>query len=195
MAAAEAFDPFAHDDDDLAPTTPRRSEANPIMPPHRDGPRGSPRGSSRRSSKSNNSDGRTADIMKEFGAAFPSMSLDPNAATDQFGFPSNVFAATFEQQGADDVKAAAKTTTKGNKSAATSSLEGVTFVMSEEMSVIHKSQTNQCSVRVRGNISVSMIICCSCYSPILTRSQLLRFYWYYQSYAAGGSKAKPNHIL
>lgn len=159
--AAEAFDPFANDDDEIVALSRDASRVSP-----RSSPRSSPRryashvaasGPNPHDVSSNANYVRnsiqTDDIMKEFNTAFPSMTLGDDA-TDQFGFPANVFPATFSA-GVDD------TYTKGDVShkqrPVTSNLEGVTFVIAEEMSVIHKSQTNQCSVKVRGNVSVSEI--------------------------------------
>ena len=95
--------------------------------------------------------------MREFSTAFPSMTInDGDDSTDQFGFPSTTFPATFE----DDTV----TSTAGGVDALEnklliaktgSDLDGVAIVMYEEMSVIHRSQTNQCSVKIRGNVLVS----------------------------------------
>jgi len=92
--------------------------------------------------------------MKEFNTAFPSMTLNDNA-TDQFGFPSTCFPATFGLTSGADVTNT-DSTTPFQSNPVISNLEGVTFVIAEEMSVIHNSQTNQCSVKVRGNISLQL---------------------------------------
>jgi len=110
------------------------------------------------------------DIIKEFDTAFPSMTLNDNVAmtmattTDQFGFPSSdvLFPATFEQLASGVVEEDTTNNNITNNSTlplqdgdpTISNLEGVTFVIAEEMSVIHKSHTNQCSVKVLGNISI-----------------------------------------
>ena len=163
----EAFDPFAADDDiqeeGSKQRTPPRSSSSPIIVPSpRDKPRNSPK-QGRRNSKTNNNTQADIDIMKEFGS-FPSMSLNETASGtfDQFGFPTNSFPATFEDgvsvltsdnnniDNDDDAKQIfdVENTDKPN------SLEGVSVVISEEMSVIHKSLTNQCSVNVRGSVSL-----------------------------------------
>mmetsp|Transcript_27825 Transcript_27825/g.47300 ORF Transcript_27825/g.47300 Transcript_27825/m.47300 type:complete len:404 (+) Transcript_27825:118-1329(+) len=167
--AAEAFDPFANDDDEqfvhnethVPPTivvSPRRTTA-PVVASPRDTPRTSSRSSPRGSSKGI---GETRiqkhvgddDIMKEFDAAFPSMTLD-DSEMDQFGFPSS-FPTTFEFPPAPsaDADETNTSTTKSKGNPAATNLEGVTFVVAEEMTVIHKSKNNQCSVKVRGKISL-----------------------------------------
>jgi len=176
---ADAFDPFANDDDDLhydnvkhQVTPPRRSASPLIVPSPRDRPRVSPR-STPRSSPPKSSPGdqtqkktidttqsntNSVDIMREFSTAFPSMTInDGDDSTDQFGFPSTTFPATFEDDtvtstagGVDALKNKQLLIAKTG-----SGLDGVAVVMYEEMSVIHKSQTNQCSVKIRGNVLVS----------------------------------------
>ena len=169
---ADAFDPFANDDEDLHEanvkqqvTPPRRSAPPLIVPSPRDRPRVSPRSTPRSSPPKSSPGGQTGkktqtnsvDIMKEFSTAFPSMKLNDGDA-DQFGFPSTAFPATFED-------GTVTTSTAGGEDALrrgeikpvakSSSLEGVAVVMYEEMSVIHKSQTNQFSVKIHGNVLVS----------------------------------------
>mmetsp|Transcript_7980 Transcript_7980/g.17997 ORF Transcript_7980/g.17997 Transcript_7980/m.17997 type:complete len:407 (-) Transcript_7980:179-1399(-) len=168
--AAEAFDPFANDDDDKFlhdVTHPSSSRAPPtpnIVAPSRDSPRYSPRSSPRRNAASdpklhdasNNTNYvrdniQTDDFMKEF-TSFSSMTLGSDA-TDQFDFPSNCFSDTFEHTaGADDSFTTDASSFKNVPIAG--NLEGVTVVVAEEMSVIQKSQTNECSVKIRGNISL-----------------------------------------
>ena len=164
----EAFDPFADDDDiqeeGSKQRTPPRSSSSPIIVPSpRDNkPRNSPKQGRRNSkTKSNSNTQADIDIMKEFGSFIPSMSLNETASGtfDQFGFPTNSFPATFE----DGVSALTSDNNIDNDDAnqilnvqndKPNSLEGVSVIISEEMSVIHKSQTNQCSVNVRGSVSL-----------------------------------------
>ena len=199
--AAEAFDPFANDDDDeflhdvTHPSPPIIAPPSPIVASPRDAPRSSPRRSPRSSARrkapindaSQSSDSsyssnrpnyvrkniRVDDVMKEFDTAFPSMTLNDNdSATDQFGFPSTCFPATFEPtSGVDGTNT--NSTTPFQSNPVISNLEGVTFVIAEEMSVIHNSQTNQCSVKVRGNISVSAMeyVCYASIFPLRSISQ------------------------
>lgn len=147
--ASEAFDPFANDDDDELLT----HEPSPSRPA---------------TSTSNIS---ADDIMDAFGAAFPSMTLDDNHQETVDFFPSNdFFPATTsksasggggEDGGVASSQQSTMTTTMATSAAATTTttnqnnnMEGPTFVIAEEMSVVHRSSTNLCSVKVRGNISV-----------------------------------------
>jgi len=162
--AAEAFDPFSNDDDDAF--LPNVSS--------RDDQRGDAHGSPQRSASSNvasqasdpsldhvNSshssqrNNQTEEIMQEFVTAFPSMTLNDETTTDQFGFPSSCFSATFENtSGEDHTKANNKTSQQSHPT--DGNLEGTKFIITEEMSVIHESKTNQCTVKIRGNLTLEV---------------------------------------
>jgi len=168
----EAFDPFADDDEiheeRAKQRTPPRSSSSPIIVPSpRDNrPRNSTKQGRRNSkTKTNNNTQADIDIMKEF-SSFSSMNLNETSTNtgtfDEFGFPTNSFPATFEDgvsvltsdnnidnNDDDDAKQILNVQNTDKPS-----LEGVSVVISEEMSVIHKSQTNQCSVNVRGSVSL-----------------------------------------
>ena len=176
---AEAFDPFADDDDDDDPS---HHQVSPIRSAAQSGtsarssprPRGSPQNShgatqqhqhhNVHQTSHSSSSGKNAshDIMQEF-ASFPSMSMnDDNAEFDYF--PSNVF------PDADDALRAppppppngaanttTTTTTETNTNTDPMNINGAapsSFVLSEEMSVIHKSDSSLCSVKIRGKVSV-----------------------------------------
>jgi hypothetical protein len=178
--ATEAFDPFAvddEDDDDLlhgaTTTTPRHSNSSvryspKVIPSPRGSPRSRDRASGNTSVVSSSSprgnkrtdnaqpDRQIDDILGEFHAAFPPASAfnDDDAEVDEFGFPSVDFAAAFGVGAVDEAHARDTSSTyPGSRP----SLEGVTFILSEEMSIIHKSKTNECSVKVRGNLLVRAI--------------------------------------
>ena len=168
---AEAFDPFADDDDDDDPS---HHQVSPIRSAAQSGtsarssprPRGSPQNNNhgaaqhhqhhnvhQTSYSSSSGNNASHDIMQEF-ASFPSMSLnDDNAEFDYF--PSNVF------PDADDTPRAppptTTTTTETNTNTDPMNINGAapsSFVLSEEMSVIHKSDSSLCSVKIRGKVSV-----------------------------------------
>jgi len=169
----EAFDPFADDDDiqeeGSKQRTPPRSSSSPIIiPSPRDNKaRNSPKQGRRNSSKTKTNINTQADIdiMKEF-SSFSSMNLNETSTNtgtfDEFGFPKNSFPATFEDGVSvltsdnnnidNDANDANQILNVQNDKP--NSLEGVSVIISEEMSVIHKSQTNQCSVNVRGSLSL-----------------------------------------
>jgi hypothetical protein len=162
--ATEAFDPFAVDDDEddydplhgATTTTPPHSNSSVRYSPRVvPSPRGSPRprdhaSNSTRVSSSGPRDRQLDDILGEFHAAFrpPASSAfdDDDAEVDEFGLPTAF--------GAVEVDEAHSRDTSSTYPGGRSSLEGVTFILAEEMSIIHKSKTNECSVKVRGNISV-----------------------------------------
>jgi len=168
----EAFDPFADDDDiqeerSKQRTPPRLSSSPIIVPSPRDNrPRNSTKQGRRNSkTKTNNNTQADIDIMKEF-SSFSSMNLNETSTNtgtfDEFGFPTNSFPAAFEDgvsvltsdnniDNNDDDDAKQILNVQNDKP---NSLEEVSVVISEEMSVIHKSLTNQCSVNVRGSVSL-----------------------------------------
>jgi hypothetical protein len=82
----------------------------------------------------------------------PRAAFDGHAAVDEFGFTSGGSAAAFGGGAEDEVRA--RDALSSSAHAGGSSLVGVTFVLAEEMSLIHKSKTNERSVKARGNLSV-----------------------------------------
>ena len=171
--ATEAFDPFAFDDEDdddllhgATTTTPRHSNSSVRYSPKViPSPRGSPRPRDHASdntsvSSSGPRDRQIGDILGEFRAVFrplpaPSVFDDDDAEVDEFGFPPVDWAAAF---GVGELDEAHARDTSSTYPCGGPSLEGVTFILAEEMSIIHKSKTNECSVKVRGNISVRMVL-------------------------------------
>lgn len=167
--ATEAFDPFAFDDEDdddllhgATTTTPRHSNSSVRYSPKViPSPRGSPRPRDHASnntsvSSSGPRDRQIDDILGEFRAVFrplpaPSVFDDDDAKVDEFGFPPVDWAAAF---GVGELDEAHARGTSSTYPCGRPSLEGVTFILAEEMSIIHKSKTNECSVKVRGNISL-----------------------------------------
>lgn len=141
--AAEAFDPFANDDEEEEEDFFR--EPRSVVDASRHTSESSHSGQRPKNARD---DHRADDILKEFTTTFPSLALTDSGATDQFGFPSSCFPATFEHA-ASGVREANE-----RQRPVPRTLDGVTMVMGEEMSVIHKTHTNQCSVKVRGRISL-----------------------------------------
>ncbi len=162
--ATEAFDPFAVDEDDddylfgAATTPPRHSNVRyspKVIPSPRSSPR--PRDASNtsvafpspRGKRTAAPDQQINDILGFFNAALLPGAFNDDDVVDEFGFPSVDFAAAFEGV-VDEAHARDTSSTHPGRP----SLEGVTFILAEEMSLIHKSKTNKCSVKVRGNLSV-----------------------------------------
>ena len=152
--AAEAFDPFIHDDDDEDEFA-------------RDGSHTIPRqnlGTSHSSPRPQNAqtESGTEDALNEVSAIFPCMELTDCSATDEFGFPSSCFAATFETlQHTSHAISAAHEANSNNITAPNPSctpigenLDEIAVVICEEMSVIHKTQTDQSSVKIRGTLQL-----------------------------------------
>lgn len=158
----EAFDPFANDedidDDNVFQLNTTMKISNRRSNPTRH--------TSQLTQTSHSIDGNGADhitdkVMKEFNYAFPSLSLNGNDDDDgdeyAFGFTSHFFP---KENTTTAAAAAAATTAVVNTNNITSTAATTTpptFAIAEEMSVIHKSSTNQCSVTVRGVISVSRV--------------------------------------
>ncbi|KAL3815683.1 hypothetical protein ACHAXA_006576 [Cyclostephanos tholiformis] len=170
----EAFDPFAYDEEDDVDHTPRRRhrEEDPsddagVLPPEDD-----PHHRGRGGDGNNAPGGRIDDVA---GLGFDASALlsstfsnhdhdDVVAMVDEFGFPSGAGAldASFGEGCADDdVDDDDEDEDRTTKNEMSSSLcdaglgtfEGATYVIAEEMSVVHSSRTGKCSVKVRGKLS------------------------------------------
>lgn len=158
--AAEAFDPFANDDEDGGgPPTVSVVKINPISPP---------RNSTRRSSSSSagqSSAPSDVDIIKEFCTA---LQLNDDGVPLQSAYPIN-----FDGSSAHNVEDTSRHKIDVHKHNNGSELQGVDIIMYEEMSVMHKSGTNQCSVKVRGSVSVS---CAYIYRYICVLSSIIEMH-------------------
>lgn len=160
MTTTEAFDPFATDDDDdvvhmnsfLLDTTMNisnrssSSSSNPTTTTHRHASLAQTPASQSINVKAVKANSNA--LVNEFNDTFPSMTLDDHVDVGDdalFGFTSSLY---FPKE---NNIATAKSTTTSTTTTATS-----TFIITEEMSVMHKSFTNQCSVHVRGTVSVSI---------------------------------------
>lgn len=168
IMTTEAFDPFANDediDDDNVfqlNTTMKISNRN-----HRNSNptrRTSPPTQTSQSINGNGVNHITDEVMKEFNYAFPSMSLngnDDDGDDHAFGFTSHFFPKEYTSTTTTAATTADVNTNNISSPAATTT--PLTLVIAEEMSVIHKSSSNQCSVTVRGIISVSRVQQYSCH--------------------------------
>merc|ERR1711862_558903 len=86
---------------------------------------------------------KSSDFSRELSSVFPSTICD-NTITDEFGFPANCFPAEFESGNVFRQRAAERQSTD----------VPATIHVAETMCVLHQIETNECSVKVCGNISV-----------------------------------------
>jgi hypothetical protein len=97
------------------------------------------------------------DVLHQISTTFPSMALNDDG-NEQFGF-SNFFPAEFDARSVKQNKTFVphrNIHVNERRATADANVEEMVFIVTEEMSVVHKAQSKECSVSIRGTVSVRL---------------------------------------